>query len=78
MKILFLTRRFWPEIGGVEKHVLEVGKQLVKLGHEVEVVAEENKILKQVQDDNQARDEMGNTDSIKIYRIPITKNEKLK
>ncbi len=40
MKILFLTRRFYPEIGGVEKHVYELSQNLVKRGHEVKVVAE--------------------------------------
>lgn len=40
MKILFFARRFWPSIGGVEKHCLEVGKRLVKMGHEVTVVSE--------------------------------------
>ncbi|OGH09850.1 MAG: hypothetical protein A2152_01845 [Candidatus Levybacteria bacterium RBG_16_35_6] len=40
MKIVFLTRRFWPEVGGVEKHCLEVGKMLIKKGHEVIVISE--------------------------------------
>ena len=40
MKILFLTRRFYPEIGGVEKHVFEISKRLVERGHEVKVVTE--------------------------------------
>ena len=48
MKILFLTRRFYPDIGGVEKHVYEISKRLVKLGHDVTVVTQstgkENKI----------------------------------
>jgi len=40
MTILFLARRFYPQIGGVEKHVLEIGKRLVKQGHKVVVIAE--------------------------------------
>ncbi len=40
MKILFLTRRIYPEIGGVEKHVLEISKRLQAMGHEVKIVAE--------------------------------------
>ena len=40
MNVLFLTRRFYPEIGGVEKHVLEVSKELIKRGHEVNVITE--------------------------------------
>lgn len=40
MKILFLSKRFYPEIGGVERHVLEVSKELIKKGNEVTVVCE--------------------------------------
>jgi glycosyltransferase involved in cell wall biosynthesis len=40
MTILFLARRFYPQVGGVEKHVLQIGKRLVKQGHRVIVVAE--------------------------------------
>ncbi len=40
MKILFLARRFYPEIGGVEKHCLEVAKILIEKGYEVSVVTE--------------------------------------
>ena len=40
MKIIFLTRRFYPEIGGVEKHVLEISKRLISQGHQVTVIAE--------------------------------------
>ena len=42
MKILFLTRRAWPEIGGVEKHVREVSLELQKKGHQVKVVSEKD------------------------------------
>ena len=38
MKILFFTRLFFPHIGGVEKHVYEVAKCLIKKGHEVTVI----------------------------------------
>jgi len=40
MKILFLSRKFYPDIGGVEKHVFEVSKRLAKKGHEITVIAE--------------------------------------
>lgn len=40
MKILFLSRLFYPHIGGVEKHVYEVGKILVQKGHAVTVLTE--------------------------------------
>ncbi|MBU3978279.1 glycosyltransferase [Patescibacteria group bacterium] len=41
MIILFLARLFYPHIGGVEKHVLEVSKRLVTKGHKVIVITEE-------------------------------------
>lgn len=38
MKIAQLTPYFYPHLGGVESHVLELSKQLKKKGHEVLVV----------------------------------------
>ncbi len=40
MTILFLARRFYPDIGGVEKHVLEIGKIFVENGHSVTVITQ--------------------------------------
>lgn len=42
MRILFLTRRAWPEIGGVEKHVGEISKALKRRGHKVTIISERN------------------------------------
>ncbi len=41
MTILFLSRLFYPHIGGVEKHVMEIGKRLVAKEHKVIVITEE-------------------------------------
>ncbi len=41
MNILFLTRRFYPDIGGVETHVLRVAEELIRQGHSVTVIAEQ-------------------------------------
>ena len=70
MNILFLTRLYWPHVGGVEKHVEKVSLELIKLGHEVTVITEQyDKKLKQV-----ARHK-----GIKVYRIPVWKiSEKAK
>lgn len=38
--VLFLTRRFYPQIGGVEKHVLKVAEGLVKKGYKIIIIAE--------------------------------------
>lgn len=64
MKILFLTRKFWPSIGGVEKHVGEISQKLIARGHEVSVVSE-----------GDGKEEIN---KVKIFRIPITVGEKLK
>lgn len=68
MIILFFASRFWPEIGGVEKHALEVGKELVKRGHKIIVVSENHGELKD-------RENFG---GIEIYRIKINTSERLK
>lgn len=38
MTIVFLTRYYWPHVGGVEKHVEAVGQELTKLGHQITVI----------------------------------------
>jgi glycosyltransferase involved in cell wall biosynthesis len=40
MRILFLARRFYPEVGGVEKHCLKIARELVEKGHEISVITE--------------------------------------
>lgn len=40
MMVLFLTRLFYPHIGGVETHVRELSKGLQKQGHDVFVLTE--------------------------------------
>lgn len=62
MTVLFLSRFFYPHIGGVEKHIEEVGKRLIKYGHTVSVVSEKtpNTYKK------------NNLFKFKIFYIPIT------
>jgi glycosyltransferase involved in cell wall biosynthesis len=38
MKILFFTRLYYPHIGGVEKHIYEISKVLIKDGHKITVL----------------------------------------
>lgn len=45
MNIIFFSRLFYPHIGGVEKHVLELGKRLVKKGYKVTVITENYQLL---------------------------------
>jgi len=66
MKILFLTRLFYPHIGGVEKHVSEVSKVLIEKGHRVIVITEKH--AETLKDRERIED-------IEVYRIPVGKNE---
>jgi len=43
MKILFVTPRYYPHIGGVETHVQSIAERLVKRGYDVEVYATDPK-----------------------------------
>jgi hypothetical protein len=40
MRVTFVTRRYWPAIGGVESVAINLGETLVQMGHEVSVVAQ--------------------------------------
>lgn len=42
MKILFLTRKSWPHIGGVEKHIEEIGKRIEKRGNSLKIISEKD------------------------------------
>jgi glycosyltransferase involved in cell wall biosynthesis len=39
--IIFLSKSYYPNIGGVEKHVYELSKELVRCGHKVTIVTED-------------------------------------
>ncbi|MEK7160146.1 MAG: glycosyltransferase family 4 protein [Patescibacteria group bacterium] len=76
MTILFFARRFYPLIGGVEKHVLEVGKRLVKKGHRVIVITEyEKNANKQNQ---QSLPFSATIEGIEIIRIKAGKEGRMK
>lgn len=68
MTILFFTSRFYPDIGGVQTHALEVGKELVNRHRKVIVIAEKHGGLKDKE----------SYKGIEIYRIKINTSEKLK
>jgi len=80
MTIVFLCRLFYPHIGGVEKHVREVGKRLVKQGHRLIVITE----LSEFEDASKERfrtksgmtKNFENLDGMEVYRIPVGIDEK--
>lgn len=61
MKIVFLTRLYYPHIGGVEKHVREVSKRLITRGHQVKIITEQY-------DSDLKKTEY--TDGIEVHRFP--------
>ena len=77
MKIVFLARRFYPEIGGVEKHVLEIGKRLVKKGHKVTVIAEleKNTNSPSYHSTSESATLTGKVEGVEIFRINPGKND---
>jgi glycosyltransferase involved in cell wall biosynthesis len=66
MKIVFLTRFFWPHIGGVEKHVEEVSHELAKKGHQITILT-----LKHEPNLANIEERRG----IKIIRLPYSNNK---
>ena len=38
MRVLFLSRFFWPHVGGVERHIEAVGRELLKQGHKITII----------------------------------------
>lgn len=67
--ILFLSRLYYPHIGGVERHVAKISEILIKKGHNVTVVCEQHdrklKIKEQI-------------NGINVLRIPINSTERNK
>ena len=60
MQILQVTPYFYPHFGGVESHVLGLSENLIKLGHEVEVVTSRYSRMPEIEKYN----------GIKITRLP--------
>lgn len=69
MNILFFSRLFYPHIGGVEKHVLEISKILIKKGHKITIVTEKHS------QDLKTEENVG---GIQVFRIPNLKEGKYK
>ncbi len=67
MTILFFTRLFYPHIGGVEKHVYEVGKRLIAQGHKIIIVTEKLS-------SNEKNNLEINLNGFEVYRIPVGKD----
>lgn len=89
MKVLFLTPRFYPEIGGVEKHVLEVSQELIKRGFEISILTEKpvnyqsvkvsDKDMHEVKRSHiSGKTKFSNFQKLNIYRLNFGKAGRLK
>ncbi len=76
VNILFLSRLFYPHIGGVEKHALEVSKRLIAKGYNVTIVTEEisTKDIPVYFQSGRKIPKRENINSIEIYRISAGAN----
>lgn len=61
MKIIMFAPKFYPYIGGVEKHILRVSEELIKKGHDITVVTTRQDLDVPI---------FGKLGEISIYRIP--------
>ncbi|MFH1833085.1 MAG: glycosyltransferase family 4 protein [Candidatus Levyibacteriota bacterium] len=80
MRVLFLTRLFYPHIGGVERHVMELSKRLVERGDEASVITEADShnfqfsIFNFQSNSNVKILNKKTPGKIEIYRIPVGKD----
>ncbi len=70
MKVVFLSRLFYPHIGGVEKHLFEISNILAKRGYEITIISEKS------HSNVVGRQSISTIDkSIKLFYIPISTSE---
>jgi len=69
MTILFFTRLFYPHIGGVEKHVMEISERLFHKGEKIIIVCEK---------DNGNEKDREVVNGIQVYRIGLGSHKRIK
>jgi glycosyltransferase involved in cell wall biosynthesis len=73
MKIVFFSRLFYPHIGGVERHVMEISQILIQKGHDVTIITEKYtsglKIKEEIGGIHVCRINSGKEDWFKKFRI---------
>ncbi len=77
MKILFLSRSYYPNIGGVEKHINEISKILINQGHKITIITEKIKqsYSNNYQSNSLGAKEAGKKLNTKIIRIDVGDND---
>jgi len=76
-KIIFLTRLFYPHIGGVEKHVWEISKRLLEEGNEVTIITEEFSVDQGMRkmDRYTGFNFTGKHEKLKILHVPVGRTD---
>lgn len=69
MTVCFLTRLFYPHIGGVEKHVFEVTRRLARRGFRIVIVSEQI-----YQKGVKSAKSAGELKNVLVERIPVAKD----
>ena len=62
-KVIFVTSFFYPTLGGAENHILNIGKELIKLGYNIEVYCSD------MDRDKRIKKREGEIEGIKIKRF---------
>jgi glycosyltransferase involved in cell wall biosynthesis len=80
MNVLFFAKSFYPNIGGVEKHLLEVSNRLIKKGFKITVITEDINVAKSKGYKSEALKDtfVSEFNDIKIIRIGVGKEGRLK
>lgn len=66
MNVLLVSRIFWPNLGGIEKHVQWLGRHLLRRGHRVRVLT-----LDRSFEDGSTFPPTGEVDGLPIRRLPF-------
>lgn len=74
MNILFLCASFYPNIGGVEKHVFELSKKLIKKGHKISIITELKSYKLLLESTNNQISKTTDNNSIHTEQIDKTKS----
>lgn len=69
MKIIFVSRLFYPHIGGVEKHIYKISKVLLEKGYDITVITEKY---------DEGLEDYEVYEGIIIYRVPVGVGEEKK
>jgi len=64
MKVVFVTHALFPEAGGVYKVLRNVPQEIVRMGHEVVIIAHDRRVWPSIHTEQ--------ADDIPVYRLPLT------